>query len=248
MQIEIENADAWKTQRTYARLAGVLFLGVIVIAFAGGSLISRVAGSGTFAETAARIAASERLYRVGLSTVLIATLGSTLLAFALYATLRPVNRLLAQLALLFTLEDSFLALIVRMCSFARVHLYVSAQSVGAGPIAAQALVNLMRTIGGTTENLGGICFGIGTGLFFCLFFKSRYIPRFLSALGVCAAVIWTGLYIANLVFPEQQDLFQYICFPPMAVADIGTGIYLMLFAVKSQVAGGHPGQRSIIPG
>lgn len=248
MQIEIENADAWKTQRTYARLAGVLFLGVIVIAFAGGTLISRVAGSGTFAETAARIAASERLYRVGLSTVLIATLGSTLLAFALYATLRPVNRLLAQLALLFTLEDSFLALIVRMCSFARVHLYVSAQSVGAGPIAVQALVNLMRTIGGTTENLGGICFGIGTGLFFCLFFKSRYIPRFLSALGVCAAVIWTGLYIANLVFPEQQDLFQYICFPPMAVADIGTGIYLMLFAVKSQVAGGQPGQRSIIPG
>jgi hypothetical protein len=79
---------------------------VILIALVGGSILSRVAGSGTFAETAARIAASERLYRVALSTVLIATLGSTLLAFALYAMLRPVNRQLAQLGMIFSLEDS----------------------------------------------------------------------------------------------------------------------------------------------
>lgn len=116
MRLEIDNAEAGKAQRTYARLAGILFLGVILIALVGGSILSRVAGSGTFAETAARIAASERLYRVALSTVLIATLSSTLLAFALYATLRPVNRLLAQLAMIFSLNDSFLALIVRMCS------------------------------------------------------------------------------------------------------------------------------------
>lgn len=244
MRLDIENAEAGKTQRTYARLAGILFLGVILIALVGGSILSRVAGSGTFAETAARIAASERLYRVALSTVLIATLSSTLLAFSLYATLRPVNRQLAQLAMIFSLNDSFLALIVRMCGFARLHLYVSAQTDGVGPIAAQALVDLMRTIGGTTENLGGICFGMGSALFFFLFFKSRYIPRFLSVLGICASVIWTGLYLANLLFPEQHALFQYICFPPMAIADIATGFYLMLFAVKSEVPGSQPDQRS----
>jgi len=221
---------------------------VILIALGGGSILSQVAGSGTFAETAARIAASEHLYRVALSTVVIATLSSTLLAFALYATLRPVNRLLAQLAMIFSLNDSFLALIVRMCGFARMHLYVSAQTVGAGPIAAQALVDLMRTIGSTTENLGGICFGIGSALFFYLFFKSRYIPRFLSALGICASVIWTGLYLANLVFPEQHASFQYICFPPMAIADIATGFYLMLFAIKFEAPGSPPAQRSTIPG
>jgi hypothetical protein len=247
MRLEIEH-QAGKSQRTYARLAGILFLGVIIIALVGGSILSRVAGSGTFAETAARIAASERLYRVALSAVLTATLSSTLLAFALYATLRPVNRLLAQIAIIFSLEDSFLALIVRMCGFVRMHLYVSAQAVGAGPIAAQALADLMRTIAGTTENLGGICFGIGSALFFYLFFRSRYIPRFLSALGICASVIWTGLYLANLVFSEQHSLFQYICFPPTALADIATGFYLMLFAVKSDVPGSQPDQRSTIHG
>ena len=137
MRLEIQDAEAGKTKRTYARLAEVLFLGVILLALAGGFILSRVAGSGTFAQTAARIAASERLYRAALSTVLIVTLSSTSLAFALYATLRPVNRLLAQLAMVFSLEDSFLGLIVRTCAFVRIHSYVSTQTVGAGPIAAQ---------------------------------------------------------------------------------------------------------------
>jgi hypothetical protein len=237
MPLETETPDAGKTQRAYARVAGALFLGVILFAFAGGSMLSQVAGSGTFAETAARIAASERLYRVALSAVLIASLSSTLLAFALYATLRPVNRLLALLAMIFSLEDSFLGLIVRMCGFARLHFFVSAQTPGAAPLDAQAMSDLMHTIAATTESIGGICFGIGLTLFFYLFLKSRYIPRPLSALGLCASVVWTVLYFANLIFPEQRALFLDICFPPMALADVATGLYLLLFAVKHEVPG-----------
>ena len=45
MRLEIENAEADKTQRTYARLAGFLFLGVIIIALGGSFVLSRVAGS-----------------------------------------------------------------------------------------------------------------------------------------------------------------------------------------------------------
>jgi hypothetical protein len=56
-------------------------------------------------------------------------------------------------------------------------------------------------------------------------------------LDVCASVIWTGLYLANLIFPEDHALFQQICFPPMAIADIATGFYLMLFAVNSEAPG-----------
>jgi hypothetical protein len=228
MRPAIENADHYKTQRTYARLAGFLLLAVIVLAFSAGFIVSSVAPGGTFAETAQRIAASQHLYRAGLSAVVIVSLSSTLLAFALYATLKPVNSLLAQLAMIFCLGDSFLALVVRMCSFVRVRLYLSSQ------LSAQSLADLMRTVADTTENLGGICFGIGTLLFFFLFFQSRYIPRALSALGLLASAIWTIAYFANLVFPEQHALLQYICFPPMALAEVLTGFYLMLFAIKTE--------------
>ena len=73
------------------------------------------------------------------------------------------------------------------------------------------------------------------GFIFYLFFKSRYIPRGLSALGLFASVIWTSLYFGNLIFPEQHTLFQSICLPPMALADVLTGLYLMLFALKTEV-------------
>jgi len=232
MESEIDRAEASRAQRTYARLAGSLFLAEIIVALAGGLILSRVAGSGTFAGRVMRIAASEHLYRMGLSMMVIVSLGSALLAFALYATLRPVNRLLAQLAMIFALEDSFLALIVRMCEFVRVHLYASAQTVGFNT--AQVLSDLMSTIADITENLGGICFGIGLLIFFYLFLKSRYIPRAVSALGLFASVIWIGLYFANLIFPQYHQLFQRISFPPMGLADVITGFCLIVFAARAE--------------
>src|SRR5215468_12770862 len=144
MKLGIEDAQGERTQRIYARLAGFLLLWLIINGLGGSLIFSYVAGSGTFEETAKRIAASERLYRVALSSQVIETLSAVLLAFALYAILKPVNNLLAQLAMIFFLEDSILAWMGRMLSFARLHLYTSAQSVGAsGAIPAQALVDLM---------------------------------------------------------------------------------------------------------
>jgi hypothetical protein len=140
--------------------------------------------------------------------------------------------LLAQLAMIFALEDSILALIVRMCEFVRVHFYASAQT--AGMTAVQALSDLMSTIADITENLGGICFGIGLLIFFYLFLKSRYIPRAVSALGLSASVVWIGLYFANLIFPQYHDLFQRISFPPMGLADLITGFYLIVFAARAK--------------
>jgi hypothetical protein len=134
-----------------------------------------------------------------------------------------------------------------MSAFVRLRLYISAETAGAGTVAAQGLVDLMRSIAGVTLNLGSICFGFGTLLFFYLFFKSRYIPRALSVLGLAASLIFATLYFARLVFPEQQALFQYICFPPMGLADVTTGFYLMLFAAKTGVRGNQPVQRAAIP-
>jgi hypothetical protein len=235
MGSEIESTETNSTQRRYARLAGFLFLLEIIMALGSGFILSHIAGTGTFAETAKRIASSERLYRAALSSVVIASLGSAILAFALFATLKPVNSLLAQLAMVSSLGDSFLGLVVRMCGFVRLHYFVSAQTVVGGPVSAEAFSDLLRRVGGATENIGGIAFGIGSFLFFYLFFKSRYIPRGLSALGLFASVIWTSLYFGNLIFPEQHTLFQSICLPPMALADVLTGLYLMLFALKTEV-------------
>ena len=244
-QMAIADGSGEKTQRFYARLAGSLLLWLIINGLGSAFILSHITGSGTFAETAMRIAASERLYRVALSSLVIENLSGGLLAFALYVTLKPVNNLVGLLAMICGLADSILGLVVRMFAFVRLHFYTSSQSVEASAtIPVQALVDLMRSMSSFTENIGGILFGIGSGLFFYLFFKSRYIPRILSALGLFASVNWISLYFANLIFPEQHSTFQYICFPLMAVAEVTTGFYLMLFAVKTQGRGDQSAQRA----
>jgi len=97
--IEPGYSGAEKTQRMYARLAGFVFLSLIITGLAGALTIPHIVGTGTFAETAKRVVASEHLYRVALSSELIETLSTVLLAFALHVTLKPIDKLLATIAM-----------------------------------------------------------------------------------------------------------------------------------------------------
>jgi hypothetical protein len=225
-----------KTQRIYARVAGILILWLIINIFVGALIFPSIPARGTFAEIAEKIKASEHLFRLEPTSLVVEFLSAAVLAFALYVTLKPVNSLLALLAMIFHLQDVVLGNVVQMCGFVRLHLYTSSQTVEAGTVAAQALVDLVHSIAGATENIGGISFGIALILFFYLFFKSRYVPRILSAFGLFASAIWIVLYFARLIFPGQRAVFLLICFPLMGLALVITGFWLMLFAIRTSSA------------
>jgi hypothetical protein len=230
-QIAAEYGTTEKTQRIYARLAGFLFLWLIITGVAGLFIGSQIRGSGTFTETAKRVVASEHLYRFALSMELIETLSAALLAFALYVTLKPVDKLLAQFAMYCRLGESFIGAAGMIFSFFRLGLYTSAQSAAAlGPDQSQALLGLTRTAGSASVNISAIFFSIGSMLFFYVFFKSGYIPKLLSGFGVFASVVVTVMCFASLIFPEYAARLQY-GWAPMAIAEVTTGFWLM-FAVK----------------
>ena len=162
---------------------------------------------------------------------LIETLSAALLAFALYVTLKPVDKLLAQFAMYCRLGESFIGAAGMIFSFFRLGLYTSAQSAAAlGPDQSQALLGLTRTAGSASVNISAIFFSIGSMLFFYVFFKSGYIPKLLSGFGVFASVVVTVMCFASLVFPEYAARLQY-GWAPMAIAEVTTGFWLM-FAVK----------------
>ena len=234
--IEPDN-PAERTQRRYARLAGFLFLWLIITGLAGAITASRIAGSGTFLEVAKRVVASERLYRVALCSELVETLSATLLAFALYVTLKPVDDLLARMAMYWRLGESFVGGASMIDGFVRLRLYTASQSSAAlGADQSQALVDLTRAAGTASYNISAIFFSIGSILFFYLFFRSRYIPRMLSGLGLFASVLVPIICFGGLIFPEYAGTLQY-GWAPMAVAEVTTGIWLMWFAVKTRASG-----------
>ena len=56
--IEMEDTSTERTQRPFARVAGFLFLWLIIAGLAGALTVSSIVGSGTFAETAKGVVAS----------------------------------------------------------------------------------------------------------------------------------------------------------------------------------------------
>jgi len=242
----MEDSPTKRTQRIYARVAGFLFLWLIITGLAGALTISHIAGSGPFAETAKRVMASEHLYRVALASELIETLSTVLLAFALYVTLKPVDKLLAQIAMYWRLGESFIGGAGVILGFVKLRLYSSPQPIGGvGTDQSEALVDLARSAGFAEYNISAIFFSIGSILFCYLFFKSRYIPRILSAFGVFASVAVTITCFVSLIFPEHAALLQY-GWAPMAIAEGTTGIWLILFAVKTQAGSDQQSARPAV--
>jgi hypothetical protein len=175
-----------KSTRRAARLAGFLFLWLIITGLAGELIISKIVGSGTFPEKAKRVVESEHLYRLALCTELIETMSAALLAFALYVTLKPVNKLLAQLAMYWRLGESFIGGTGVILGFSELGLYTSSNAGGQTGIAqAQLIEDMNHHAGFAVYNISALFFSIGSLLFFYLF-TNRVYSRVQSFIGLFA--------------------------------------------------------------
>jgi Domain of unknown function (DUF4386) len=224
-QVELETNVDRRTQIRYAKVAGFLFLWLIVTGLAGMMIVARVAGSGSFGEVAQRVVVSEKLYRLGLMIELIETLSALLLGYALYVTLKPINSALARLALYFRLTESVVGCVGMVFAYARLRVYTAPHAVADQ---SQALVDFTTYAGNATYNLSALSFSIGSILFFYLFYRSLYIPRALSAFGVFASVVVTLMLVVGLIVPAKALIWGWL---PMAIAEVATGFWL-LFATK----------------
>ena len=102
----VTKGRAEDAQRAYARLAGSMYLLLLVVDIAGVLITSTVAGAGSFGDMSQRIMAAETLYRIGLCCGLVGSLVTILLAIGLYVTVKPADGNLALMALLFRVVEA----------------------------------------------------------------------------------------------------------------------------------------------
>lgn len=219
-------------QRTAARVAGLAYLVNYITSVFGVVMPSRIRGSGDFAEKAARVLAAEHLYRTALTSMAVGWVIIVILAFALYVTLEPVNKRLAQIALFFELGQACVGAVTVMVSFAALRLYTH----GSGLFQheqLQALVLVARDAIDSGFHISMIFLSFGSTLFFYLFYKSRYIPRAIGALGVFASVVMAFASGAFLIFPEYSDTIRY-GWGPMGLAEITTAFWLMIAGIREE--------------
>lgn len=225
-----ENSGA-DVQIRYARIAGFVYLLLIVLYMGGQFLIGHVVGTGDFAQRLARIAEGQALYRVGLVLQLLASVFTVLLAYALYVVVRPVNERIARLALYFRLAEAFSG-VTAFISFGTLILQSDPkylQSLGMAQL--EAMVDLTKSVDFVSFNTATLFFSFGSILFFHLFAKTRYIPRVLSVFSVFASVVTLLTSLGNLVFPAYADMFQF-GWLPIFLAEITTGIWLLARGVR----------------
>lgn len=222
----------------YARIAGFVYLLLIVLFMGGQFLIGHITGSGAFAERTAHIVAGLPLYRAALVLQFLASVFTVLLAYSLYVALKSVDEHVARLALYFRLGEAFGGL-TAFVTFAALALRTEpefAQSLGATQV--KALVDLAHAADFASFNIGIVFFSFGSTLFYRLFLRTPYLPRALSAFGMFASALTFVVAVADLVMPAWGNALQ-VGWIPIFIAEITTGILLM-------VRGARPAQAAAI--
>jgi len=181
-----------ESPRLLARLAGVFFLLTILGGIVAQGFISeRLIDFGDAAATANNILANMEMFQIGFTIYLIEMACQVITAMLFYRLLKPVNRTLALLMLLF----EFTGIVIK--TFARVFyitpLWVldgptALSGLDAGQLQSISLVLLKVNDYGAATALA--FFGFSTLLTGYLVFRSTYLPRWLGVLGMIASLGW----------------------------------------------------------
>jgi hypothetical protein len=229
-EIEMASSESDKSQIRWARLAGFMYLFVDLAYTLGLLIANRLQVPGNFAETARRIVASETLYRIALSSQLIASICTVFLAFGLYAAVKPIGENLALLALLFRLVEATIFGLNVLFSFVVLESFIASDYLKAFSGNEPSVLLILRSaFYSDSFTIAGIFFSFGSILFFYLFLKSTYIPKVLSAFGLFSSALVTIVSFTELILPRYAAMLQVGWgWAPLALAEILAGLWLLI--------------------
>ena len=226
-------------QRTYARIAGIMFLAHFIIE-ALGDYPTIIARSGeTFAQTARYVVEHETLWRAALLSVGLAWISIAILAFTLYVVLEPVHKRLAQLALLLRLGGSFVGAASLMFRVTK------AQAYSASAAATFTTEQLGRMAAMTQQGANAgvytawIFMGLGSTIFYALFLRSRYLPRALAGFGVITSMLLVAVPMGSFAFPQYQATLKALLLTGL-LSDLATALWLLIKGLHSEAHAINP--------
>lgn len=219
------------SQVAYARLAGFMYIFVIVVYLSGDALVGSLRVPDDFAATAANIRAAEPLQRLGLTAQFISSLCTIPMAVGLYVALRPVDRDLALMALACRLAEATLGGVGSRFAFGLMQVHLTADLAEPGQMAGLATVLRASQSAGFHSSI--LFFSCGSLIFFWLFLRSGYIPRALAILGLVASTLTPLVSFGHLLLPSPPPQLQ-LGWAPMFLAEISVGLWLLFKGVSSK--------------
>lgn len=220
--------------QAYARLGGILYL-LIVAAGIFGELIVRgkLVVSGDAAATAAQIAAHETLWRTGIATDLFMHICDIPLMLIFYVLLRPVNKNMAMLALLFNiLQTAVLAANKLNLLSATFPLAGESYLKAFDPAQLHALAYLNIKTHHYGFNTGLIFFGCACLVYGYLIYRSGYFPKVLGVLMAIAGIAYLVNSFTLIIVPQLADQWVPYSLLLSFIAEFSLCLWLLFKGVR----------------
>ena len=224
------------SQRSIARIAGLLYLAYIVIFAASQFIQGKPIVWGDAAATANAIVASQEMFRLGVTLELIAALLFLLTAWSLYALFKPVNKDLALLFLLLNLVGVSIECVDTMIHFAALLL-----DTGSAPMAAfkpdqlQTLGLIFLHVSGIGSMACTLFYGVWLFPLGVLAIQSRMLPKIFGILLILDGTSLLICFLQMWFFPGYEK-WLYPLYPVMFIAECGLGLWLAIKGVKDRAA------------
>lgn len=220
--------------QAYARTGGVLYLIIIVAGILGELFVrNKLIASGDAAATAHNIMASPQLWRMGIAGDLIMHVCDIPLMFIFFVLLRPVNKNLALLNLLFNLIQTAVLVANKLNLLLPLFLLGNADYLKAfDPAQLQTLSSLFIKTHAYGFGLGLIFFGFVCLVEGYLIFKSGYLPKILGLMMQIAGLCYLINSFALIVAPTfAGKLFPAILFPCF-IAELSLCLWMLVKGVN----------------
>ncbi len=225
----MENHAISAGQITAAKIAGIAYLVIIVAGIAAEFLIrSNLIVSGDGAATIANIVESDTLFRSSIALDAVMIIADLVVAVALYALLRPVNRNLALAAVLFrVVMDGILgANLLNLVATVMVATDASIAS-GIGAEQANALVALFTEIQAIGYSIALVPFAFALLTIAYLLYLSGYVPRLIAGLLAAAGFVYLFGSGIDILAPQHTASFSY-AYGLTVLAELALALWLLV--------------------
>jgi hypothetical protein len=232
--LKLKNRTAERSPQAMARLAGFLYLVIVVCSgFSFGYVRTTLIVPGDATATVSNIVASEGLFRLGMVADAVVFLSEIIVIALLYTLLKPVSKTLS-LAAAFARLAMTVMQGMNLLNYCFVLLLVS----GAGYLTVfeadqvHALVLLFLNAYDYVALVWAMFFALNLLLLGYLVYKSGYLPR---VLGIMLALASFGYCIdsfGTILAPQYADLYASIVVLTAIVGELPLAFWLLIKGVN----------------